>query len=201
MWIAPLQRWPSWKGTGCYHANPRHAQRCVDRAMCMQYSGTSRIRNGSLLPGRPRRAWRRTPFRLREFKLPWRNAGPPNHHDDKWIRTSRLSIKNSLSPHLAGPDEHGAGHEGETTSPPSGTKSSFSIALMCTTGRWNPARTSTNQGPEKGDLRPGRPRRAWRGRRRGAHQPSERDQTIVFKTPESYHRAPDSGARQCKSRA
>jgi len=35
------------------------------------------------------RAWKR------EFKLSWREAGPPNHH--KWIRTSRLSIKNSLS--------------------------------------------------------------------------------------------------------
>jgi len=33
-----------------------------------------------------------------EFKLTWREAGPPNHHGDiKWIRTSRLSIKNSLS--------------------------------------------------------------------------------------------------------
>jgi len=28
----------------------------------------------------------------REFKLPWREAGPPNHHVIKWIRTSRLSI-------------------------------------------------------------------------------------------------------------
>ena len=34
---------------------------------------------------------------LNSVNLPWREAGPPNHHDDKWIRTSRLSIKNSLS--------------------------------------------------------------------------------------------------------
>jgi len=34
-------------------------------------------------------------------------------------------------------------------------KSSFSIALMCTTRRWIPSRASTNQGPEKGDLIPG----------------------------------------------
>ena len=32
----------------------------------------------------------------REFKFLWLEAGPPNHHG-KWIRTSRLSIKN-LSP-------------------------------------------------------------------------------------------------------
>jgi len=33
-------------------------------------------------------------------------AGPPNHHDDKWIRTRRLSIKNSLSVDLTGlPEE------------------------------------------------------------------------------------------------
>ena len=30
-------------------------------------------------------------------KVPWREAGPPNHHDDKVVRTNRLSIKNALS--------------------------------------------------------------------------------------------------------
>jgi len=32
------------------------------------------------------------------------------------------------------------------------SKSSFSIALICTTSRWIPARARTNQGPEKCDL-------------------------------------------------
>ena len=34
--------------------------------------------------------------RQKEFKLPWREAGPPNLTMIKWIRISRLSIKNSL---------------------------------------------------------------------------------------------------------
>jgi len=34
--------------------------------------------------------------RKRELKLPWREAGPPNHHDDKVDLTRRLSVKNSL---------------------------------------------------------------------------------------------------------
>jgi len=33
----------------------------------------------------------------REFKLPWREAGPPNHHDDNVDSDCRMSIKNSLS--------------------------------------------------------------------------------------------------------
>ena len=32
-----------------------------------------------------------------KFKLPWHKAGPINHIDDQWSRTSRLSMKNSLS--------------------------------------------------------------------------------------------------------
>ena len=43
-----------------------------------------------LREGRCKATWKR------DFKLPWREAGPPDHHDDKWIWTSRLSIKDSL---------------------------------------------------------------------------------------------------------
>jgi len=39
-----------------------------------------------------------------------------------------------------------------TTSHPRGGKSSFSIALICTTSRRIAESASTNQGPEKGDL-------------------------------------------------
>ena len=32
----------------------------------------------------------------REFKLPWREAGPPNHHDDK-VDSDQLVVKKGLS--------------------------------------------------------------------------------------------------------
>ena len=52
--------------------------------------------------------------RKREFKLPWREAGPLNDHSDKvdstskmtkWIRASRLPIMTSLSPDQGWRDE------------------------------------------------------------------------------------------------
>ena len=46
---------------------------------------------GSFQEGRCKTTW------IREFKLPGREAGPTHHLDNiKWIRTSRLSIKNSI---------------------------------------------------------------------------------------------------------
>ena len=40
----------------------------------------------------------------REFKLPWREAGPPNHHDDKvdsdqWVVDKELSLCRGCLPH------------------------------------------------------------------------------------------------------
>ena len=32
----------------------------------------------------------------REFKLPWREAGPPNHHDDKVDSDQQVDNKDSL---------------------------------------------------------------------------------------------------------
>ena len=40
--------------------------------------------------GRCKAAWKR------EFKLPWREAGPPNHHNDGVDWNTELSIKNTL---------------------------------------------------------------------------------------------------------
>ena len=46
---------------------------------------------------RPRKVDIRLPEK-KEFKLPWCGAGPPKtSQKHRWIRTSRLSIKNSLS--------------------------------------------------------------------------------------------------------
>jgi len=44
----------------------------------------------------------------------------------------------------------------QTTSPQSGSKSSFSVALICATRRRIPASSSTNQATENGDLMPQR---------------------------------------------
>jgi len=40
--------------------------------------------------GRCKAAWKR------EFKLPWREAGPPNHHDDK-VDSDQYVVNNELS--------------------------------------------------------------------------------------------------------
>ena len=50
---------------------------------------------GEYLESRYKATWNRE-FN-REFNLPWREASPPNHLNDKWTRTSRLSIKKPLS--------------------------------------------------------------------------------------------------------
>ena len=33
-----------------------------------------------------------------EFKLPWCEAGPPNHHDDEVVSDQQVVKKNSVSP-------------------------------------------------------------------------------------------------------
>ena len=61
--------------------------------------------------------------REREFKLPWREAGPPNHLDGKVVRTTRLSIKTSLSlGGRRGRANLGGGHALNLTTPPRGTQ-------------------------------------------------------------------------------
>jgi len=47
------------------------------QASAHQTHQTSSPRAGSVYEGRCKATWKR------EFKLPWREAGPPNHHDDK----------------------------------------------------------------------------------------------------------------------
>ena len=65
------------------------------------------------------------------------------------------STVRTLNPTLAGPFRSmGQTAMGPTgpTSPQSAIKSSFSIALICTTSHRIPVSASTNQGPEKGEV-------------------------------------------------
>jgi len=60
---------------------------------------------------------------------------------------------------LAQEPPHKVVHVDKLYDPQSGRKSPSSIPLICTTSRRIPARASTNQGPENGDLIPHRNRR------------------------------------------
>ena len=70
----------------------------------------------------------------------------------KWIRTSRLSIKNPLSLWAGFDAAHDPRTGGEDERPLSGSKSSFATALICVTRGRMPASASTNHGPGIGDL-------------------------------------------------
>jgi hypothetical protein len=72
-------------------------------------------------------------------------------------------------------------------------KWSFETALMCTTSDWISASTSTNQGPQKGDLK-----LRWTGC--GARAASWEGSHILFQSPDVPHELLDSSEYQYQSR-
>ena len=73
----------------CENALPHVSQTCARSLECVSIQTCSQEPRASAAPVYGLGVWVDRP--------PWREAGPPNHHDDKWIRTSRLSINNFLS--------------------------------------------------------------------------------------------------------
>jgi hypothetical protein len=63
----------------------------VTRASCLGFRLCRKARSGfRSREGRCKATWKR------EFKLPWREAGPPNHHDDK-VDSDQQVVNKELS--------------------------------------------------------------------------------------------------------